>query len=242
MGSPARVRPSVRALALRLREARVLREPLLHFVFLGVILFAANGVLETRKAEETSAPSPSIRITSADVDWLRQMWTRQWGPPLTDEQLTGLVADHLKEEILAREARAQQLDVGDTVVRRRLAQKMSFLLEDTIRASEPSEAELGALYDARPDLAAIPARVSFEHAFYARQKGSDVAVRVAFAALTDHPDAPTPGDRFLLGDAFSDQDEQALSNMFGATFTHAVFTAERGRWSGPSPRTTACTW
>ena len=71
MGSPARVRPSFRALALHLREARLLREPLVHFLILGVILFAANAVLETRKAEETSVPSPSIRITAADVDWLK---------------------------------------------------------------------------------------------------------------------------------------------------------------------------
>ena len=69
--------------------------------------------------------------------------------------MIGLIADHLKEEVLAREARELQLDVGDTVVRRRLAQKMAFLLEDTVRASEPPEAELRALYDARPDLAAF---------------------------------------------------------------------------------------
>jgi hypothetical protein len=223
----------MRALALHLREARLLREPLVHFLLIGAILFAANAMLEARKAEDTSAPSRSIRITSGDVDWLRHMWARQWGRAPTDEQLTGLVADHLKEEILAREARAQQLDVDDTVVRRRLAQKLSFLLEDTIRVSEPSEAELRALYDGRPDLAAVPARVSFEHAFYARQKGGEAAARIAFAALTDDADAPAHGDRFLLGDAFSDQDEQSLSNMFGETFAHAVFAAERGRWSGP---------
>ena len=69
------------------------------------------------------------------------MWTRQWRRPPTGEELTRLVTDHLREEVLAREAMALELDVGDTVIRRRLAQKMAFLLDDTIQVAEPPEAE-----------------------------------------------------------------------------------------------------
>ncbi|MBM6595079.1 hypothetical protein [Microvirga pudoricolor] len=114
---------------------RPLKEPLLHFVVLGGLLFAAYSAFGTARQE--IQPLPVIRMTAADAEWLKGMWTRQWGRPPTDEELSGLVADHLKEEMPAREARVLELDVDDTIVRRRLAQKMAFLLDDILRTSEP---------------------------------------------------------------------------------------------------------
>jgi hypothetical protein len=181
-------------------------------------------------------PAPVVRITTSDADWLKEMWARQWRRPPSNEEFAGLIADHLKEEVLAREARDLQLDVGDTVVRRRLAQKMAFLLEDTLRPIEPTEAELLALYDARPDLVSVAARVSFTHIFFSSEKGSDSAARRALAAQSYVPEPPAAlGDRFLLGDEFVDQDEQSLTSIFGATFTKAAFATEQDRWSGPVP-------
>ena len=126
---------------------RLLKEPLLHFRRAGRT--DVCGLFRLRDRSAGSQPQPVIRMTAADAEWLKAMWTRQWRRPPTDEELTGLVADHLKEEVLAREARALELDVGDTIVRRRLAQKMAFLLDDTIRTTEPPEAELRALYETR---------------------------------------------------------------------------------------------
>ena len=231
MGSPGPLRLRVRA--LRFGGVKLLREPLVQFLVIGAMLFAVHAAFKTREAEEAAGSPPVIQITAADADWLKEMWARQWRRAPTHEELIGLIADHLREEVLAREARELQLDVGDTVVRRRLAQKMAFLLEDTVRVSEPPEKELRALYNASPDIAALPARVSFRHVFFTGQKGSDAAARVAFAALSDAPNAPGRGDRFLLGDAFADQDEQSLSNLFGQTFAQAVFSFQRGLWSGP---------
>ena len=148
---------------------RLLKEPLLHFLVLGGLMFAAYSALGTD--QPTVQPQPVIHMTAADAEWLKGMWTRQWHRPPTDEELTGLVTDHLKEEVLAREARALELDVGDTVVRRRLAQKMAFLLEDTIRTAEPPEAELRDFYETRPDLTRIPRRVSFTQVFFRREHG-----------------------------------------------------------------------
>src|SRR5215217_5924997 len=148
---------------------RLLKEPLLHFVMLGGLTFGAYSAFGT--AQQEAGPQPVIRMAAADAEWLKGMWTRQWRRPPTDEELTGLVADHLKEEVLAREAKALELDVGDTIVRRRLAQKMTFLLEDTIRTVEPPEAELRGLYETQPDLVRTPARVSFTQVFFRRGDG-----------------------------------------------------------------------
>jgi hypothetical protein len=211
---------------------RLLKEPLLHFVAIGGLLFAAHGALDPSGDGAAAAP-PAIHLTAADAEWLKQMWTRQWRRPPTDEELRGLVADHLKEEVLSREARALELDIGDTVVRRRLAQKMTFLLDDTIRTAEPPEAELRALYETRPDLVHTPARVSFSQVFFHREQGDDLA-RISLAALSNAAALPVAhGDRLLLGDTFADQDEQALANLFGAAFAQAVMALPVGSWSGP---------
>jgi hypothetical protein len=211
----------------------------LHFLVLGGLLFAVPAVLDTGATEQAADPPRVIRISVADAEWLGAMWARQWHRPPTDEELRGLLAAHLKEEVLAREAREMQLDVGDTIIRRRLAQKTAFLLDDTIRTTEPSEQELRTLYETRPDLAYTPARVSFTHVFFDRGHGDDRAareVRAALAMLSQASGAIAEhGDPFLLGDAFAEQDEQALINLFGAAFARAVLAAEPGRWSGPIP-------
>jgi PPIC-type PPIASE domain len=210
---------------------RLLKEPLLHFLVLGGLMFAAYSGIGTD--HQTVQPQPIIHVTAADAEWLKGMWTRQRHRPPTDEEFSGLVIDHLKEEVFSREARALELDVGDTVVRRRLAQKMEFLLQDTIRTAQPTEADLRALYETRPDLTRIPPRVSFTQVFFQREQG-DGRARASLAALSDANAEPDEqGDRLLLGDTFTEQDEQTLSNLFGAAFARAVLALPVGRWSGP---------
>ncbi|MEE1612891.1 peptidylprolyl isomerase [Microvirga sp. CF3016] len=209
---------------------RLLKEPLLHFVVLGGLMFAAYSAFGPTHQEAGS--QPVIRMTAADAEWLKGMWTRQWRRPPTDEELTGLVNDHLKEEVLAHEAKALELDIDDTIVRRRLAQKMAFLIDDTIRTAEPPDVELRGLYETQPDLVRTPARVSFTQVFFRRGNG-DGRARATLAALSDDVIASGQGDRLLLGDTFSDQDEPALGNLFGTAFAQAVLALPAGRWSGP---------
>lgn len=210
---------------------RLLKEPLLHFLALGGLLFAAHAAFGP--SEKTAPSVPVVRITAADASWLREMWERQWRRPPTDEELTSLVTDHLREEVLAREAKALELDVGDTIVRRRLAQKMSFLLDDTIRTAEPSETDLRSLYEKRPDLVRTPQRVSFTQVFF-RREGGETRARATHTALSDGSAiAEEQGDRFLLGDTFADQDAQALTNLFGLSFARTILDLPVGQWSGP---------
>lgn len=206
------------------------REPLLHFLVLGGLLFAGHAALNPG---DEAAAAPAVRITAADTDWLTQMWTRQWQRPPTDEELALLIADHIREEVLAREAKALELDIGDTVVRRRLAQKMAFLLEDTFRFADPPEQDLRTLYETRPDLVSVPAQISFMQVFFQREQG-DGRARATLAALSDGSvDAREAGDRLLIGDSLANQDERALASLFGAAFARTVFAQPIGHWSGP---------
>jgi hypothetical protein len=209
-----------------------LREPLLHFLAIGAVLFAAHAAIAPDEGGEAK-PETAIRITAADVERLGRLWARQWRRAPTAEELGGLLADELKEEVLAREARRLKLDADDVVVRRRLAQKMAFLLEDTARLEQPSDVDLRALYEARPDISRAPARLSFMQIFF-KGEGAEERARIQAASL---PNAPAvvaeTGDRFLLGNAFDDVDEPSVAHMFGPSFAHAVAAVEIGRWSGP---------
>ncbi len=212
-------------------RSRLTQEPLLHFLAFGALLFAAHAFV-THGNDEV-APQATIRLAETDAVWLRDLWAHQWGRPPTDEEMTRLVADHLREEVLAREAKALRLDVGDTIVRRRLAQKMAFILEGTIRTAEPPEAELRTFYDTRPDLVLTPARVSFEQVFFRGEQRNGRA-QASLAALSDNSTVPEEqGDRLLIGDRFADQDEQAVANLFDAAFAQTVIALPVGRWAGP---------
>ncbi len=217
---------------------KLLREPLLHFALAGGLLFGAYAWLNRGDTGAGSAVR-TVRITESEVAWLAETWTRQWQRAPTHNELQGLVADYLREELLAREARSLELDRDDTVVRRRLAQKMTFFLEDTTRLAEPTEAELRALYDLQRVRFETPARSSFVQIYFSPEKRGERASEDArqTRARLDHSSATGDiedlGDRSLLPGELVDADEQAISSQFGAEFARAVAALAPGAWQGP---------
>src|SRR5258705_13570533 len=119
---------------------KMLREPLLHFAVAGAILFGGYSWLHEKNAE-AMAVEP-VRIGEGDVRWLKQTWSSQWLREPSAEELKGLVDDLLSEKLMAREAEEAGLGQDDTIIRRRLAQKLKFLVEDTAQLAEPSQQEL----------------------------------------------------------------------------------------------------
>jgi parvulin-like peptidyl-prolyl isomerase len=202
---------------------RLAREPLLHFLIAGGLLFAAYGWLSRESAD---APQ-TVRISVAEVNWLKETWARQWQRPPTEEELRGLVTDYLKEALLAREAAEMGLDENDTVIRRRLAQKMEFLVQDTGLA-EPGDAELRRFYDANRARYQAPARVSFTQLFFRNE--SDAKQGLAQLA-TRSPDEL--GDPSMLERDHAEADAQAVTSQFGDAFSRQVFGLATGQWHGP---------
>ena len=215
---------------------KLLKEPLLHFLVLGATLFGAYA-WQNRGTDEKN-PVVQVRIGEGDVQWLKETWARQWQREPTQEELRGLATEFLKEELLAREARAMGLDENDTVVRRRLAQKLEFLIQDTSRLVEPTNEDLQRFYESNPDRFSDAARVSFTHVFFNRDRRADAEAdaKAAMEKLS-HADAPASaadmGDRLLIDTEFHDADEQIVSGQFGRDFARAVFALKPGRWQGP---------
>jgi hypothetical protein len=206
---------------------RWLHEPLLHFLFAGALLFAAYGWLNREQASGLR----EVRIGAAEINWLKETWTRQWQRPPTEEELRGLVADFLKEDLLAREARELRLDDNDIVVRRRLAQKMRFVIEDTATLAEPTDDELRRLLAANAAAYQAPARTDFSQLYFKTEAGAQAALKRL--AQKSAGDTGQLGENTLLERDYSGLDSAVVTSVFGPKFAEGLFSVETGGWQGP---------
>ena len=213
----------------------LLREPLLHFAVAGVVIFSVYASLNgSRPAPDGVEP---VRISAGEVQWLKETYSKQWLRPPDANELQGLVTDLVNEELLAREAQAMGLGENDTIIRRRLAQKLKFLVEDTSRLAEPTDAELSQYFEANAARFEDSPRLSFFQIYFNPENREDAAkdAGLVLAELSTNAshDVAELGDRFLLGSEMVDADQQLVANAFGDEFADALLTVEPGKWSGP---------
>jgi len=216
-------------------RGRWLREPLLHFLIIGTGLFLLFKV--TRGGDE-SAPR-EIAISESRVEALAENFARTWMRPPTPLELRGLVDDYVKEEVFYREAIAMGLDRDDTVIRRRLRQKMEFVSEDAAATAEPTEAQLQEFLAAHPEKFVEPARVTFQQVFGTAERRGDVARRDAERILAELQAGRVPtipseaGDPTLLPAGLEDASPQEISGRFGDEFGKRLDDAPVNQWAGP---------
>jgi hypothetical protein len=215
------------------RLEKILREPLLHFVVLGAGLFLLFGVV----GESAEERPDRIVVSAAKVENLAELFERTWRRPPTREELDGLIEDHIKEEILYREALALGLDVDDIVIRRRLRQKMEFISEDVAKLVAPTEAELQAFLAEHADRFREPLRISFAQVYLSpdrRGQGAwSDAERLLVGLDTGRSDPAGAGDPFLLERDYRELAARDVERLFGGAFAARVVELPVGRWSGP---------
>jgi hypothetical protein len=217
---------------------RWLHEPLLHFLVLGVALFAVSAYLS--RGAGAGAPSTQIALTLDDLRQVEAYFESQWQRPPTPEELHRLVESRVQEEVLYREALAMGLDKDDTIVRRRMAQKMQFLAEDVATAREPTTAELKSWFDHNSAKFAQPSRFGFRHLYFSPDRrgarAREDAAR-ALAQLGGQPEdaklAASLGDQFMFQDYYRDRAPDFLGKEFGPQFVQAVEQLAPGSWQGP---------
>ncbi len=211
---------------------KFLREPFVHFVFLGAALFILHGNWQTHvtKAEKTILISPDEMARQAQI-----FATENQRQP-SDSDLEGLLFAHVEEQVLMREAQRLGLDSEDTIIRRRLAQKMRFMLNDMSTPSLPPRAELQAWFQNHPDTFMRPETRSFEHIYLSPKGRADTVIQDAQDILDRGPaaDWQSLGDPFMTGRSFTRLAEPAVKRDFGTAFARDVFSLpDTGEWQGP---------
>ena len=214
---------------------KLLREPLVTFVLLGVLLFGLYAV----SSGAFSDPTRTIVISESEIDLLATTFRRQWQRPPTESELRALVDARVREEVLYREALAVGLDRNDVVVRRRMVQKMELLSEDLATLADPTDAELKAFLAESPDEYREPPRVGFSHVFFNLDRRGAAAEDDALRVLAELRAEGAPseagferGDRFMLEYDYAAQSPADVQRLFGIAFAEALFELEPG-WQGP---------
>ena len=213
----------------------MLREPLLHFIAAGALLFLAGQAIRARP------DTHRIVITPQREAQLANRYALQFGARPDPAMMSELVKSDIHDEILFREGLALGLDKDDEIVRRRIIQKMQFLLEDLQVPPEPDVAQLQAYYRSHAAQYQLPSRATFSHIFFGLDRGAENARSRAQAALTTLvPEASAPERAPSLGDPFpdlydfADYSRAQVEHLFGPTdFTTRVFSVPTGKWCGP---------
>ena len=217
---------------------RLLREPLLHFLLAGAAVFAAYEWLHPESVARDA--SHRIELTHDDLRQIAVGWLAQGRPAPTPDEMRSLVESRVREELLYREALALGLDQGDTIVKRRLAQKMEFLFEDLSALREPTNAELQAWFAEHPTRFVLPGRATFRLLYFSPDRRGDRALDDATHALEqlasepgDAPAAAALADPFMFQDYYGDRSFGDVAKSFGPGFAEALFQLWPGAWRGP---------
>ena len=229
---------------------RFLREPLLHFLVAGGILFGIFGL--THRAGPGLASDKTIVVDRESLLNFLQYRSNAFKPEFFSSQLEAmttaerkdLVDQYVQEEILYREAKAMGLEQGDYVIRQRLVQKMRFLVEDMAEGrAGPSDAVLTEYFQKNMKRYVVDPSVTFTHIFFDSSVHGDREARELALRLKDKlnagaaafSDAPKYGDRFPFLQNYVERTFDYVASHFGNGFVSELkqsAPAER-HWIGP---------
>jgi peptidyl-prolyl cis-trans isomerase C len=217
---------------------KLLKEPLFHFLLAGGFILIASNLWDHSNA--SNLDQHHIVVPAAEIHQLRELWTRQWGRPPNTGELGQLIDDYVREEIFYREALASGLDNGDTIIRRRLVEKMEFLSQEIASSTEPSESDLEQFFQSVREKYATPAQAAFSHIYFSSSKRGAAAETDAHGVLVglrsgrlSLPHALTQGDPFILQAEYPLQSRDQIKEIFGDEFASKLLAVEPGEWEGP---------
>lgn len=206
--------------------SRWLREPLLHFVILGGVLFAADHFLVARSDD------PRVIVVDAEVDaHARQVFRQARGREPNADELYALRSVWLDNEVLYREGLALQLDKGDPAIRERVIFKQLSVIDAATKLPPYDDAVLRAWFEKNRAKYDEPARYDFQEAIPTGDR-SESAVRAFVSSLN----AGTPGDVKADLRVFTHRPRENLVQSYGADFATALDASAIGEWHALSTR------
>ena len=213
---------------------------MLHFLLAGAGIYLLFGLFGNPDSDEDVTDQNTIVITKGEVDWLAETWQSRWNRPPTQPELDGLVKQYLRETVLYREALSMGLDKDDTIIRRRLAQKLEFLAKDLIQPEVPTEEQLKAYFAEDIQEYRQPGLITFTHIYLDPDKRDEATLSDArklkaklIADQQDPAELKGVGDPFMLQRYYPERTKLELSKLFGGEFAEEVMQLETETWQGP---------
>lgn len=218
---------------------RLLREPLVHFLLIGGVLFLVfgwRGGSAPSPGGASGSPAAQIVVTHADIAQMVEQYEKTWQRPPTEEERKGLIEDFVRSEIYYREAVAIGLDRDDPVLRRRLRQKMEFIFEDISSLQEPTDAELRAFAARHREKYLSERQLAFRQVYVdttARGGRAEADARQMLARLAAGADPDSVGDPTMLAPEVPLTPLWEIARQFGDEFAGHLRELPPGRWAGP---------
>ena len=206
---------------------KLLREPVLHFLLIGVALFVAYGLVAPR--DKVGA---RIVVGQAVVDALAREHQARWQRPPGEQELAGLVEAYVRDEILYREGVALGLERDDPVIKRRVRQKLDVIAEEQQARDAPNDADLAAYLAKHADRFTRPGTVSFEQIFLAAT-ATAAEVAAARASATRGADPAKLGQSSMLPPRAENVPLDLAARDFGAGFAADIAKLPPNEWTGP---------
>ncbi len=208
---------------------RLVREPLLHFLALGLVFFLLYDVVGRGEATDRQ-----ITISAGRVAEIGKQYQALWGVPPSPAQLVGLIDSEVRSEVLYREGLAAGLDRDDPVIKRRIRQKIEVMAEEENGETPPGDAELAAYLAARPAKFTRPAVISFDQVYFNPQgRATPASVAAAKARLAAGASPAGIGEPSLLPARVTAADTDSIARDFGSDFAAALTKLPIGQWQGP---------
>jgi hypothetical protein len=212
---------------------KIIREPLIHFLVLGVLIFVVFTWLNRDQRSEDE-----IFISRSQQEHLVNMFSRTWQRPPTPQEYQGLLRDYIREEIAYRESVAMGLDQGDTIIRRRMRQKLELLTDEIVSFAEPTDEDLQLYLEENPEVFRIEPRFDLRQIYISLDKrgaGADAFAIDLLEQIRSNPEDGWKelGDSLPLPAQSEDIRLGELGRQFGSQFADSLLTLEQGVWTGP---------
>ncbi|MFD1316478.1 peptidyl-prolyl cis-trans isomerase [Namhaeicola litoreus] len=211
---------------------KLLKEPLVHFIFIGIFLFILYGLVnKNEKGGEV------IRLDQSDVDNIIASWEMQWKRLPTEDELKNLLEQNIKQEIFYQEALKMNLDHNDEIIKRRLSQKMQFISNDIAALKKPTDQDLQDYFEANSEKYAFPPTFTFYQIIFSRDNRKDPKSD-AIVVLKNHSNASFDemknfGDKMPFPYSLTDINQDEIAYQFGSTLSESFENIPLNQWYGP---------
>lgn len=209
-----------------------LKEPLLHFLLIGAILFFIYDINNDNKVN-----TKSIVISKAEIEHLKSLWTKTRQRVPTQSELQLLIDHEIREKIMYQEALALGLDQGDSFVRRRLAQKMEFFSSDLADLANPGEEELLQYMSVHKEMFRSLGKINFTQIYINPDKHKlqtySQTLLDTLRSKKNEVDIALLTDSNMFKQSYTGENEYSLKKVFGETFVKELFALPVQTWQGP---------
>ena len=207
---------------------RFIRDPLFVFIVVGVLLFAIDSTRQEESADR------NIVVSKNDIRRLSDQWLSQMGNEPSSTELDGLIDAHVREEMFVREARKLGLEHEDVIIRRRLAQKLQFVVGDRALLEAPSDQALRSYFDRHQERYRVAERLNFSHVFFSPERRNNAAEDASDALRSIHDkNWRELGDSFMLRRTYTQATPAEIRRDFGSRFMTSLSSLSIGTWQGP---------